>query len=135
MESLFKEEINLQLSKGSYLYNALAILEEKYDGICYLEINFSNEFVLTSGNDFFDCLCQLKEKHPDIILYCKGYKRNVYPSRMTRQMGKGLKAYEMTLGKQATREDLVGIFDFEDQDLTSSNNEQKNFYEKWLYSL
>ena len=54
---------------------------------------------------------------------------------MTRQMGLGLKAYEMKLGYQATFNDLVGIFDFEDKDLTSSNKEQEEFYKKWLSSL
>ncbi|WP_191963610.1 hypothetical protein [Neisseria zalophi] len=54
---------------------------------------------------------------------------------MARQMGYGIKAYELTLGQQATFEDLVDIFSFEDKNLTNSNQKQKEYYSKWINSL
>ncbi|MBN6065372.1 hypothetical protein HYE66_02715 [Aggregatibacter actinomycetemcomitans] len=132
---LFKETINLKISKDDELYDGSIFLEERNDRNCHLKISFSNEIISVISSDFFDCLRKLKNEHPAILIYCKGYKKNVYPSRMTRQMGLGLKAYEMKFGCQATFNDLVGIFDFEDKDLTSSNKEQEEFYKKWLVSF
>ncbi|WP_109077888.1 hypothetical protein [Aggregatibacter kilianii] len=132
---LFKETINLKISKDNKLYYANMYLEEKSDRSCHIKISLPNETISVTSCDFFDCLRELKNEHPNILIHCKGYKKNVYPSRMTRQMGLGLKAYEMKLGYQATFNDLVGIFDFEDEDLTSSNKEQEEFYKKWLASL
>lgn len=132
---LLKKIISLKISKDNKLYDGNIFLEEKNNRECHLKVSFPNEIISIISNDFFDCLCKLKNEHPNILIYCKGYKKNVYPSRMTRQMGLGLKAYEMKLGYQATFNDLVGIFDFEDKDLTSSNKEQEEFYKKWLSSL
>ena len=54
---------------------------------------------------------------------------------MASQMSGGMVAYELTLGKRATREDLVNIFDFEEHNLTSDPNEQYNFYKEWITSI
>ncbi|MDO5073253.1 MAG: hypothetical protein Q4D63_02520 [Neisseria animaloris] len=80
-------------------------------------------------------MAQIKDLYPDILIFCKGYKINVYPSPMMRQMGHGIKAYELQLGKQALFENLVDIFDFEEENLTISNTEQREFYNKWISSF
>ncbi|SFU46455.1 hypothetical protein SAMN05428951_101841 [Pseudomonas sp. OV546] len=66
---------------------------------------------------------------------CKGAKINVTPSRMASQMSAGLVAYELTLGKQATFDDIVHLFDYEENNLTNNPQEQVDFYKKWLASL
>jgi hypothetical protein len=47
-------------------------------------------------------------------------------------MSNGSVAYEMTLGKQATRNDIVHIFDFEDKDITTDISEQIDFHRHWI---
>lgn len=55
---------------------------------------------------------------------------------MSRQMSGGRKAYIMQLGKQAKMDDMVDIFDAaSDYSVVVSVEEQKKFYQKWLYSL
>jgi len=50
-------------------------------------------------------------------------------------MSSGLLAYELTLGRQALRENLVNIFDFEDNNLTNDYEHQKQFFQKWMESI
>ncbi|HEK0789361.1 TPA: hypothetical protein U2J86_005128 [Serratia marcescens] len=66
---------------------------------------------------------------------CKGAKLSVYPSGMSRDMSLGIAAYDHKMGKQATREDLVNIFDFEDKDVDFSSDEQRKYYYDWADSL
>jgi len=65
-----------------------------------------------TGKDIFVCLAKVRADFPHITFLCKGAKINVMPSRMASQMSNGLVAYEMTLGKQASRADIVHIFDY-----------------------
>lgn len=59
---------------------------------------------------------------------CKGAKRNVYPSSMCRDMSGGLIAYEFHEGKHATSEDIVPIFNFDDEDIVSPAEQKQHFY-------
>jgi hypothetical protein len=65
---------------------------------------------------------------------CYGSSRNVFPSGMARSMGGGLKAYRLTVGKQALQKDLVGIFDTGPDIEVVSPEEQKVFFDAWLGS-
>ena len=76
-----------------------------------------------SDNDLFLCLAQTRRDFPEIKFLCKGAKLNVFPSRMCSQMSNGAVAYEMTVGKQATRNDIVHIFDFDDQNISNDISE------------
>ncbi|NWA28485.1 hypothetical protein HX866_26685 [Pseudomonas gingeri] len=83
------------------------------------------------AEDFYECLGKIRGEHPDIQFLCKGSKINVRPSSMSSQMSLGIKAYELTLGKASSPKDLVDIFDYEENDLTNSREEQEAFYIKW----
>ncbi|WP_460116984.1 hypothetical protein [Pseudomonas sp. S2_C03] len=85
-----------------------------------------------AGNDFYQCLGQIRKEHQDVTFLCKGAKINVHPSSMSSQMTQGVKAYELTLGRNATRRDVVNIFDYEDKNLTNNPDLQKQFFERWL---
>lgn len=87
------------------------------------------------GIDMYVCLAKIRADFPHITFLCKGAKINVKPSRMASQMSAGLVAYEMTLGRQATNEDLVRLFDYEEENLTSNPQDQIDFFKKWLESL
>ncbi|AZF10208.1 hypothetical protein C4J93_2009 [Pseudomonas sp. R2-37-08W] len=44
-------------------------------------------------------------------------------------------AYEMTLGQQATNDNIVHLFDYEEENLTNNPQDQIDFFKKWLKSL
>lgn len=100
----------------------------------HLKILFgnNNSFEVTD-NDCFNCFCRIRDHFPDITFLCKGAKENVYPSRMARDMGGGLVAYQLTIGKHAEQKDLVPIFDFDDENIVSTET-QEAFYKAWLSS-
>ncbi len=87
------------------------------------------------GKDIYVCLAKVRADFPHITFLCKGAKINVKPSRMASQMSAGLVAYEMTLGKQATNENIVHLFDYEEENLTNDPQEQIDFFKQWLASL
>ena len=87
------------------------------------------------GKDMYVCLAKIRADFPHIIFLCKGAKLNVKPSRMASQMSAGLVAYEMTLGQQATNENIVHLFDYEEENLTNNPQEQTDFFKEWLASL
>lgn len=87
------------------------------------------------GRDMYVCLAKIRADFPHITFLCKGAKLNVKPSRMASQMSAGLVAYEMTLGKQATNENIVHLFDYEEDNLTNNPQEQIDFFKRWLASL
>lgn len=87
------------------------------------------------GKDVYVCLAKVRADFPHITFLCKGAKINVMPSRIASQMSAGLVAYEMTLGKQANNENIVHIFDYEEENLTNDPKEQIDFFKKWLASL
>jgi hypothetical protein len=64
------------------------------------------------GPSLFEALCALRRALEPLgkTLGCAGACLHVYPSPMSLSMGEGRMAYKLTLGKQATREDLVDIF-------------------------
>lgn len=94
--------------------------------------NFSKIY---EAADIYICLAKVRADFPHIQFLCKGAKINVRPSSMASQMSGGMVAYELTLGKRTTREDLVHIFDYEDDNLTNDPNEQKKFYKTWITSI
>lgn len=88
------------------------------------------------AGDYFEALVAIRREleKDDIFLNCYGASRNVYPSGMGRDMGAGLRAYKMTIGKHARMEDLVFIFDTGSDVEPCSVLEQRDFFEKWLNS-
>ncbi|MHB2248602.1 hypothetical protein [Pseudomonas fitomaticsae] len=87
------------------------------------------------ADDLYLCLAKIRNDFPDIVFLCKGAKINVTPSRMCSQMSGGAVAYELTLGKPATFNDIVQIFDYEESDLSTNLKDQQAFYKKWIDSL
>lgn len=86
------------------------------------------------GSDFYRCFAALRKDNDSFVFYCKGAKTNVHPSSMASQMSLGLKAYELVIGKEPSIDDLVFIFDYEEKDLSSNPDEQRQFYLNWMAS-
>ncbi|MFZ6013042.1 MAG: hypothetical protein ACOYXT_22055 [Bacteroidota bacterium] len=97
------------------------------------DLNLQGE---VEANDYFECLLQIRnvfEKN-NLIILCNGARYDVYPSRMSRQMGKGLKGYVLTLGKQADEKDLVDIFKpIEDKAKIGTDQQQRDYYNKMAW--
>ncbi|WP_212626923.1 hypothetical protein [Pseudomonas sp. PP3] len=87
------------------------------------------------ADDLYECLGQIRAEFPETKFLCKGAKLNVHPSRMSSQMSAGLIAYELRLGMPSEPEDIVNIFDYEENDITNDIQQQKDFYQRWLDSL
>ncbi|SEP11039.1 hypothetical protein [Pseudomonas sp. NFACC39-1] len=87
------------------------------------------------GADVYECLGKIIKEHASSKFLCKGAKRSVRPSSMSSQMSSGIAAYEHVLGKRATRSSLVNIFDYEDQDIVSDPQLQKEYFYLWLESI
>jgi len=96
---------------------------------------FSKEVRFTDieGRDFFDCLVKLRQllEKNQLFILCQGSAKNVYPSRMARDMSSGLKAYSLELGKKTSIEQLVEIFDPAPVEAVGLIVEQNEFFEKW----
>jgi predicted AlkP superfamily pyrophosphatase or phosphodiesterase len=87
------------------------------------------------SEDLYLCLAKIRDELPHVKFLCKGAKLNVTPSRMCSQMSGGSVAYELTMGKSATFDDIVHIFDYEEENIAKNLQEQREFYKKWLQSL
>ncbi|MFL1467489.1 hypothetical protein [Marinobacter sp. HN1S83] len=93
--------------------------------------------VRSDGDDLFDALINLRNKleKKGALIMCHGARRDVYPSAMSRNMGGGVMAYQLTVGEPARRTDMVNIFDRCDDSRIASPEEQESFYKSWLDSL
>lgn len=107
-----------------------------YDSIkSTINFRMKNGFTKTyKSTDLYLCLAKIRHDHPDVIFMCKGAKLKVTPSRMCSQMSGGVVAYELKDGKPEIFEDIVQIFDYKENNLAKSLNEQRDFYYKWLNS-
>jgi hypothetical protein len=97
---------------------------------------FSKKFDLkdVEGEDFFECLIKLRQilEKKNLLILCQGSAENVYPSRMARDMSRGLKAYSLEIGRKITEKQLVDIFDPAPVERIASVLAQKAFFQKWL---
>ncbi|AZF04466.1 hypothetical protein [Pseudomonas sp. R5-89-07] len=86
-----------------------------------------------TASDLFESFGLLRADLKDIKFLCKGSKINVHPSGMSSHMSNGLVAYELTIGKPSG--ELVHIFTYEENDLTSDIQEQRDFCQRWAISV
>ena len=54
---------------------------------------------------------------------------------MASQMASGLVAYEVQMGMSADRDQIVHTFDYEDQDICVTIEEQREFRKQWMASF
>ncbi|WP_204128180.1 hypothetical protein [Pseudomonas ogarae] len=87
-----------------------------------------------SGGNFYKCFASLRRDNPDVTFFCKGAKKNVHPSGMSAQMSLGLKAYELSMGVTPSLDDIVYIFDYDENNLASDPGEQEVFFREWVKS-
>ena len=102
-----------------------------------LTCSYCGRTIQAEASDFFDALCQVRRRlaFERLVPFCYGASLNVYPSRMARDMGQGLKAYRLTKGQAGRMNDLVGIFEAGPDVRPASVEAQEAFWREWLASL
>jgi hypothetical protein len=104
---------------------------------CLLVCRYRGQTISAQEDDFFEALVSIRRRLQahGLMPYCYGASLNVFPSGMFRDMGSGLQAYKLTLGKQARMADLVGIFDEGIDVVPADVDAQEQFFRDWLGSL
>ncbi|NPU10388.1 hypothetical protein HL666_06440 [Bradyrhizobium sp. 83002] len=104
------------------------------DNLCRLRCDYRDRSIESAATDFFQALCDLRNVLAEngFMPFCYGASLNVHPSGMARDMGQGLKAYRMTMGRHARREDLVDIFSKGPDVVPASVAAQEQFWRDWL---
>ena len=103
---------------------------------CRLRCEYRDKAIESTATDFFQALCDVRSllAKDGLIPLCYGASLNVYPSGMARDMGQGLKAYKMAIGRHVRREDLVDIFSEGADVVPASVAAQEQFWRDWLAS-
>jgi hypothetical protein len=101
---------------------------------CRLRCEYRDKALEVSATDFFQALCDIRGllANDGLIPFCYGASLNVYPSGMARDMGQGLKAYKLAVGRHAKIDDLVEIFAKGPDVIPASVALQERFYRDWL---
>jgi len=107
------------------------------EGQCRVVFKFRDSEIEASGSDYFEAfsLVRLKLEKLGLIPFCYGASLNVFPSGMCRDMGSGLSAYRLSLGKTPQRTDLVRIFESGQDVVPASVENQKAFYAQWIQNI
>ncbi|WHY85924.1 hypothetical protein QNH39_25670 [Neobacillus novalis] len=136
----FEEKIvKLRWKDGKFTEELLEIYEEAPDDedFVLLKMKLTNEVLSVKSENCFQALEQLRQylEQMNIQIQCNGAALNVYPSPMALSMGVGRKAYILSLGRRAKTDDLVDIFECDEDLKFVTINEQLKFYKDWSNSL
>jgi hypothetical protein len=122
---------------GGHVDETALFTEEGSAGKCRLTCEYRGNTLSSEAADFFEALCNIRvelEKE-GLIPFCYGASLNVYPSAMAREMSSGKTAYRIEIGKQATRQNLVRVFEQGPDIIPAPVLRQKEFFNEWLSSL
>ncbi len=135
------EEFPIEILHGGAARNGRMLLEN-VPSVAGEEVRVVVEYAASQfecvADNYFDALvCIRRQLEPQgARVRCYGSAVNVYPSPMGLSMGHGRKAYSLTLGRRALKDDLVDIFARTPDDVKLGTvDEQESFYDEWLQSL
>jgi len=102
-----------------------------------LSMQIEEERFSAIAHDDFEAFCLVRRQLEarGWLVLCNGSSRNVFPSPMSRDMGGGVMAYVLTIGKPASMEDVVHIFERTIRIDPVTVDEQQRFYKHWIASL
>jgi hypothetical protein len=128
-------EHSIRLLSGGLEESATLVLSNKGQE-CHLMLRYRNKHVEAKASDYFKAFGMVRQEleKEGLQPICYGASLNVWPSGMGRDMGAGLTAYRLTMGKHARREDLVDIFEYGPDVVPATVAQQKEFWEAWLKS-
>lgn len=135
------ENVNYKLTAFNPEYGLCEVsLEVREVGDTYLLsciLPVQEEQVTGQADDCFAALQSVRRQAEERnwMICCKGARRNVWPSAMSRQMGGGIKAYVLEIGQQGTVDSLIDIFENDTPDSYATVADQEAFAREWLESL
>jgi hypothetical protein len=115
----------------------LEVREVGDDYLISCKLPVTGELVTGQAGDCFAALQSVRRKAEgrNWMICCKGARRNVWPSGMSRQMGGGIKAYVLEMGRQGRSDLLVEIFDEDTPESYSTVADQEAYAHAWFESL
>lgn len=130
-----EKPISLRMADGSV--TTATIRWEWDDESCRLHLAGSGVDEVATGTDYFESFVAIRNRlaSRSITPLCYGASRNVWPSGMACDMARGLVAYKLRRGSQATELDMVNIFDSGPDVDAASPDEQEAFSRAWQGSL
>jgi len=133
--SLISKKLEVQKKDGT-VCDCSVLFDESGDASISLTLEDGSEKIF-SDDDLFNTLKLIRAyfESDGSKLLCNGARVDVYPSGMSRSMGKGQKAYVLTQGVQARRDNLVDIFDFAEPSKVDTIEAQESYYRNWIKSL
>lgn len=114
----------------------ISIVQHRDGDNCRLTCTVRGETHHADASDFFSALQRIRKRALEpkgLIPFCYGASLKVWPSAMSRDMGRGLKAYKIETSTPAT--ELVGIFDEGPDIIPASVEMQEEFSRDWIESL
>ena len=92
---------------------------------------------ICEAHDLFQALVQVRQEFEQegYRLLCVGSRRDVTPSRMSRSMSGGRKAYIVRRGVPASKADIVDIFDYAEPEVVGTVKEQQENIRAWFDSI
>lgn len=104
---------------------------------CSLHLTADGLDDTSDGNDLFDCLTNLRrELEPrGWQLLCQGARTDVYPSGLSRDTGRGRRAYVLVKGQRPQPGTSVPIFDVAQPTQVGSVADQERYFREWCKSL
>lgn len=103
---------------------------------CNLTLKSSVGTFESTDWNYFDALCQIREELEPLGWRpaCYGACEDVYPSNMCRDMGQGMVAYRIEIGRAAEQEHLVETFGTDEDVVPSTVAQQRTFFKRWIAS-
>ena len=127
----------IHLSGGTEDKAATLVTDEEEGGeLCHVALHYRDRTLQASASDYFEAFCSIRAQlEPEgLIPFCYGASLKVFPSPMSHDMGGGVSAYRLAVGRHARQADLVDIFDAGPDVIPASVANQQQFYETWLRS-
>jgi hypothetical protein len=130
-------ETTVPIHAGPQTRSASLSYREREDGQCEVIVTVEGKQFAGVADDFFEALLRVRtELEPNgLLIGVRGASRDVWPSPMSRQMGGGLRAYRMVMGKQALSQDLVDIFEASPDVEPATVRDQMAYRDAWFNSL
>jgi hypothetical protein len=130
-------EATVPIHAGAETRSALLSYCEWADGQCEVAVAIESKQFVGVADDFFEALLRVRAQlEPNgWLLGVRGASLDVWPSSMARQMGGGLRAYRMVMGKQALSRDLVNIFEVSPDVRPATVLDQIAYRDAWFNSL
>lgn len=110
------------------------VVEDDESGLFSIDGRVIDPALYATSHSAFTALQEFRRllRSRGLDVRCYGAMPNVYPSPMMRS---GTRAYRLEMGKPATMNMVVDIFDYVDVHSDSSVDQQDGFYKEWLASL